>query len=165
MVATLVALGLSACSSYIPLYGQGASTTLRVGDVQMLEIKNRQGERRVAQLVYRGLKQRFPMEEGAEYTLFMDIDESSQGLALDKEGTEERRLTTLVGILTVLDSRSKPVLKARVQASSSVAIEDEPMATEAGERRARESAGYALVEAASQRLFQFLQSHNIPLEK
>ncbi len=165
LLSLVAAVSLTACSQYLPLYAQGATTTLRIGDVQMKEIQNTIGERRVAQSVHRQLKHRFPADLEATYTLFVDIEESKNLLAVDYEGTEGRGMTTLVAVMKVLDQQSKQVLDARVQASSSYTVEDEPMATEAGVRRARESAGYALTEAISQRMFQFLQSHNIPLEK
>lgn len=164
-LSVAAAVFLTACSQYLPLYAQGAATTLRIGDVQMKEVKNNVGERRIAQQVHRQLKQRFPADVEASYTLFVDIDDATQQLAVDEDGTEQRAMTTLYAYLKVLDQQSKPILEARVQASSSYTVEDEPMATEAGLRRARESSGYALTEAISQRMFQFLQSHNIPLEK
>jgi len=159
MFVVAAAFSLTGCG-YSPLYKKTAEEIghVYVGDVSMVSLGVHAGERRVAQLVHKQLRQSFHSSDQNHYVLSANIREDNVTLAVRRDATDQRLQLNLTADVLLRDSEGKEAFKTTLAASAPYNVEDSPFGTDAGREQARTSAARTLGDEVTYRVIRFLHS-------
>lgn len=148
----LLAVALSACAGYAPLYGEKGEVLkhVQVADVRVENPDRLPGERRIAQLVRTRLNQAFTGKNADKLTVV--LDEDSTALAINRDATEERLQLTLQAEIMLESSTGDLIYRGDLATTAPYNVEASPFGTDAGRTQARESAARALAEEIIRRV-------------
>jgi len=153
-------VSLTGCMGYSSLYKQTSEDigNVYVGNVSVVSLGIKAGERRVAQLVHQRLRYSFHAAEESQYVLSAKIREDNVTLAVRRDATDQRLQLNLSAEVMLHDAEGKEVFKTTIGASAPYNVEDSPFGTDAGREQARTSAARTLGDEVTYRVIRFLHS-------
>lgn len=164
LACVLSAVMLTGCFGYQPMYAKKSGDLSRVYvekvTVSQEEESMGKGQRRVAQLMNRSLKEVFNNNSG-DLSLLVDVHENENALAIQRDATEERLELILTVTATLMNNETgKEDLRSVFDVISHYNIQETPYATESGVERARKSAASSAAEEVVHRVSLFLNQEN-----
>lgn len=138
----LIALMLSACAGYQPLYGELGTEMNKISlhSVQMNVVEKNIGSRRLAQLLDQKLSRIFTNNVNNQYDLYVVLDPTEYAIATRSDDTDKRKSISIKATIKLIDvNTKKQVFKTSISRSSSYTTQDDPFSTESARTKALES--------------------------
>lgn len=151
-----IALFLTACAGYQPLYQKVQGGKLSISRVYITNPTQNQGARRVAQIVEQELLRHYPEGDAGEYSLEVALTEEVDTLAVRQDATDQRRQLRLYGTVNFYNDQHVLIHSSVINRYSPYNIDDKPFSTETSLASAREVTARAFADEVVRRVALFL---------